>query len=121
MPPKKRIKAVCLSRSSKSEPLQSKRAADELEEKDAEFEDVEEAEDDSKETKAVFSFRVVIFNNLKATNAPGSAFKEKDGTRGWELGNKRRLTLSKFKGRRLVDIREFYEKDGNVYLFLGFG
>jgi len=51
--------------------------------------------------------------------APGTAFKEKDGTKGWELGNKRRLTISTFKGKKYVGIREYYENNGKVLLFCG--
>ena len=31
-----------------------------------------------------------------------------------ELGNKRRASISEFKGRRLLNLREYYEKDGQV-------
>ena len=29
-----------------------------------------------------------------------------------QIGNKRKVSVREFKGRLLVDIREFYEKDG---------
>lgn len=44
----------------------------------------------------------------------GSSFKEKDGTKGWELGKRKRVTVSEFKGTKYVNIREYYEKDGKV-------
>jgi hypothetical protein len=52
---------------------------------------------------------------------PGTAFKEKDGTRGWELGNKRRLTIGTFKGKKYVGVREYYENNGKVLVLLGHG
>jgi hypothetical protein len=40
---------------------------------------------------------------------------------GWELGNKKRVTISTFKGKTYVGLREYYEKDGKVLLApLGF-
>ena len=45
---------------------------------------------------------------------PGTKFKDTEGNTAWELGNKRRLTLSAFKGKQYVNIREYYEKDGKV-------
>lgn len=29
----------------------------------------------------------------------------------WELGKKRKISINEFKGRKLIDIREFYEAD----------
>ena len=31
-----------------------------------------------------------------------------------DLGNKRRASISEFKGRKLLNLREYYEKDGQV-------
>ena len=45
---------------------------------------------------------------------PGTAFKDSDGTEGWELGKRKRLTVTTFKGNQYVNIREYYEKDGKV-------
>jgi len=45
-------------------------------------------------------------------------FKEKDGTIGWDLGNRRRMTISKFKRKQYVDIREYFEKDGKAMRLL---
>lgn len=37
-----------------------------------------------------------------------------------DLGNNRRASISDFKGRKLLDLREFYEKDGEVLLLIPF-
>ncbi|KAJ2901879.1 hypothetical protein MKZ38_001312 [Zalerion maritima] len=50
----------------------------------------------------------------KQKNATTAAAASQDDTPMWELGNKRRLTISKFGGRVLVNIREYYEKDGEM-------
>jgi len=50
---------------------------------------------------------------------PGTAFKEKDGTRGWELGHKRRVTVGTFRGKKYVGIREYYEDKGKVTAIVG--
>ena len=31
-----------------------------------------------------------------------------------QIGNKRKVSVREFKGRLLIDIREFYEKDGEL-------
>ena len=35
-----------------------------------------------------------------------------DGNQYWEISRMRRVTISEFKGTRMVNIREYYEKDG---------
>ncbi|TDZ25651.1 putative RNA polymerase II transcriptional coactivator [Colletotrichum sidae] len=39
---------------------------------------------------------------------------DKDGNPYWDLSKLRRIGVSKFKETTLVNIREFYEKDGNL-------
>lgn len=48
----------------------------------------------------------------------GTAFKpsgtcqtDSDGNPYWEISKGRRVTISEFKGRTLVNVREYYQKD----------
>ncbi|KAF8254111.1 PC4-domain-containing protein [Wilcoxina mikolae CBS 423.85] len=52
----------------------------------------------------------------KATQGEtGKRFKDDEGNAYWELGGRlRRVTVSKFKGKTFINIREHYEKDGKV-------
>ncbi|OAP65468.1 hypothetical protein AYL99_01440 [Fonsecaea erecta] len=38
---------------------------------------------------------------------------DSDGNTFWEISKARRVTLSEFKGKQLVNIREYYEKDND--------
>ena len=38
----------------------------------------------------------------------------RDGDVFWELSGKRRVGVSEFKGRRMVNVREYYEKEGEM-------
>lgn len=35
-----------------------------------------------------------------------------NGDRYWEISKMRRVTISSFRGRTMVNVREYYEKDG---------
>ncbi|KAG1732223.1 transcriptional Coactivator p15-domain-containing protein [Suillus paluster] len=49
----------------------------------------------------------------KSTNDNGvEVFTSSEGERYIQLGQKKRVTVREFKGKILVDIREFYGKDG---------
>ena len=37
-----------------------------------------------------------------------------EGNQYWELSKTRRVTISEFKGRRMVSVREYYEKNGKT-------
>lgn len=54
----------------------------------------------------------------RGKGASGTAFQpstkaqtDSDGNQYWELSKGRRVTISEFKGRTLVNIREYYQKD----------
>ncbi|KAJ4133583.1 hypothetical protein NW768_005170 [Fusarium equiseti] len=49
-----------------------------------------------------------------ATASVESDGKDGDGNPFWELSNKRRVGLSDFNKSTLVNIREYYEKDGKA-------
>ncbi|KAK3174828.1 hypothetical protein OEA41_002074 [Lepraria neglecta] len=44
----------------------------------------------------------------------GGASTGKDGEVFWELSGKRRVGIQEFGGRKLINIREYYEKDGQM-------
>ena len=50
----------------------------------------------------------------KPSNASSSVAGGTDleGNLYWEISGKKRVTLTEFKGRKLIQIREYYEKDG---------
>lgn len=39
---------------------------------------------------------------------------DSDGNPFWEISKARRVTISEFKGKTLVNIREYYDKDGQT-------
>ena len=54
----------------------------------------------------------------RGKSTSGTAFKpsakpqvDSDGNQFWEISKARRVTISDFKGKRLVNIREYYQKD----------
>lgn len=46
------------------------------------------------------------------SESTGGPIKDNEGNPYWEISTQRRVTISKFKGQTFVNIREFYEKDG---------
>jgi len=66
-------------------------------------------------------------SSKKAKTTPGhppDRGVDDNGDVFWEISNQRRVTISSFKGKTFVNIREYYEKDGKelpgkkVLLFL---
>ncbi|KAK7595106.1 hypothetical protein V9T40_001539 [Parthenolecanium corni] len=49
-----------------------------------------------------------------APNKSKSSDSKTDDKLGWHLGNNRFANVSDFKGRIFVNIREYYEKDGEL-------
>lgn len=56
----------------------------------------------------------------KRGKAAGSDFQpstepktDGDGNKYWEISKARRVTISEFKGKSMVNIREYYQQDGN--------
>jgi hypothetical protein len=41
-----------------------------------------------------------------------TAQTDHNGDKYWELSKARRVVISEFKGKKMVNIREYYEKDG---------
>ncbi|KAG6009054.1 hypothetical protein E4U21_003386 [Claviceps maximensis] len=50
----------------------------------------------------------------KSKHGVKSDGQDGDGNPFWELSNKRRVSVSQYKGMCLVNIREYYEKDGKT-------
>jgi hypothetical protein len=42
----------------------------------------------------------------------GGSLVDTEGNTYWELSGMRRITISEFKGKKYINIREYYEKDG---------
>ncbi|KAF2147576.1 uncharacterized protein K452DRAFT_314694 [Aplosporella prunicola CBS 121167] len=40
--------------------------------------------------------------------------RDDEGNEFWEISNQRRVTVSQFKGKTFVSVREYYEKDGKA-------
>jgi hypothetical protein len=58
------------------------------------------------------SKRAKIGKASKSSNPVSSSKTDANGDTYWDISNSRRVTISNFKGKTLVSIREYYEKDG---------
>ncbi|KAI9885769.1 MAG: hypothetical protein M1823_002447 [Watsoniomyces obsoletus] len=45
---------------------------------------------------------------------PGGGARDEEGSEYWELSKNRRVTISEFKGKRMVHVREYYSKDDKM-------
>lgn len=50
----------------------------------------------------------------KSASEPSKAGVDDNGDKYWEISKNRRVTISEFKKNVLVNIREYYEKDGTM-------
>ncbi|KAJ9156451.1 hypothetical protein NKR23_g1365 [Pleurostoma richardsiae] len=75
-------------------------------------------EDDSEDLKS--SKKIKPSDSVPASKSSSSkssgagAGKDSEGNSYWELSSKRRVGVSKFKNALLVNIREYYEADGEL-------
>ncbi|KAJ5485333.1 RNA polymerase II transcriptional coactivator KELP [Penicillium diatomitis] len=55
-------------------------------------------------------------SKVNTTNGPAvgkpSAKTDSNGDQYWEISKMRRVTVSEFRGKTMVSVREYYEKDG---------
>lgn len=47
-----------------------------------------------------------------STGVESTSKIDANGDRYWEISKMRRVTISSFRGRTMVNVREYYEKDG---------
>ncbi|KAL2842962.1 transcriptional Coactivator p15-domain-containing protein [Aspergillus pseudoustus] len=63
--------------------------------------------------------RIKKSKNNAAPHAKASAFRNRredtNGDSYWEISKMRRVTISSFRGKTMVNIREYYEKDGKEH------
>lgn len=52
-------------------------------------------------------------NRTSRALSSGAGKVDANGDVYWEISRLRRVTVSEFRGRTMVNIREYYEKDGN--------
>lgn len=50
----------------------------------------------------------------KTGNALRAPQTDDNGDKFWEMSKNRRVTISNFRGKNMVNIREYYEKDGKT-------
>ncbi|KAK2762775.1 hypothetical protein FQN54_000949 [Arachnomyces sp. PD_36] len=77
-------------------------------------EDVSHRSKKAKTSKSAASSTKPSFKSAATTKPAGAGESKVDsnGDQYWELSRLRRVTVSSFKGRTFVNVREYYEKDG---------
>lgn len=68
---------------------------------------------DASKLEVVDNEQIEIFSQRTPVKK-AKATKNDDGAVVFDLGKNRRATVRSFKGKVLVDIREFYQKDGDM-------
>ncbi|RMJ27754.1 hypothetical protein PHISP_01398 [Aspergillus sp. HF37] len=68
-------------------------------------------DDSSKKAKTNTEKKPAATNSRQAGPAASSKV-DANGDRYWEISKMRRATISTFRGKTMVNIREYYEKDG---------
>ena len=49
---------------------------------------------------------------ISAANKSSTSKVDANGDRYWEISKMRRVTISVFRGKTMVNVREYYERDG---------
>lgn len=50
--------------------------------------------------------------SISASSSVPKMQKDDDGCPFWSISTARRVTVSEFKGKKMISVREYYEKDG---------
>ncbi|KAF1810787.1 putative RNA polymerase II transcriptional coactivator [Eremomyces bilateralis CBS 781.70] len=72
---------------------------------------VSDEHDDSAPSKRSKTSKVASKGASKVNNKPQT---DDEGGLFWEISNTRRVTISEYRGKTMVSLREYYEKDGKV-------
>lgn len=62
---------------------------------------------------AIHSAKRAKTNTTAAFTPSSKPQRDSDNNTYWEISKARRVTISDFKGKKMVSIREYYEKDGS--------
>lgn len=68
--------------------------------------------DDGFVEDAPSSKRAKQSSSSSKSKGAGGSLVDTEGNTYWELSGMRRITISEFKGKKYINIREYYEKDG---------
>lgn len=68
--------------------------------------------DDSSKRAKTNTEKKPMATNSRHTGPAASSKVDANGDRYWEISKMRRVTVSRFRGKTMVNIREYYEKDG---------
>lgn len=71
-----------------------------------------EDESDASDTRVASAKKAKTSKAAASEALPGGGQRDDNGDVFWELTDTRRLTVSEFKGKTMISVREYYEKDG---------